>query len=63
MPIGSLAAPLSDRQYAAKFDECAEGFMSPAARIDLRETLNNLASLETISPVMDRLAHSWTTDA
>jgi len=56
MPVGSLAAPLSQRQYATKFDECAAGFVAPGELADLKGYLSKLPDLETIAPVMDRLA-------
>jgi 2-methylcitrate dehydratase PrpD len=59
MPVGSLAAPLSERQYGTKFDECAGRFMPPGDLADLKGELGNLADLESIATVMDRLAHPW----
>ena len=56
MPVGSLAAPLSDRQYGAKFDECAERFIPPGELAELKGELGNLPDLPSIAPVMDRLA-------
>jgi 2-methylcitrate dehydratase PrpD len=56
MPVGSLAAPLSDRQYETKFEECAAGFVTPSDLEDLKGNLSQLPVLETIAPVMDRLA-------
>ena len=56
MPVGSLAAPLSERQYATKFDECAAGLIPPGELADLKGSLSSLADLESIAPVMDRLA-------
>jgi 2-methylcitrate dehydratase PrpD len=58
MPVGSLAAPLSQRQYATKFDECAAGFVPPGELADLKGNLSKLPDLETIAPVMDRLARA-----
>jgi 2-methylcitrate dehydratase PrpD len=60
MPIGSLAAPLAERQYGLKFDECAERFIPPGELAELQGELGKLADLESIAPVMDRLAHPWT---
>lgn len=59
MPVGSLAAPLSDRQYGAKFDECAERFIPPGELAELKGELGNLPDLPSIAPVMDRLARPW----
>ncbi len=59
MPIGSLAAPLSERQYGMKFDECAERFIPPGELADLKGELGKLPDLPSIAPVMDRLARSW----
>ena len=59
MPVGSLAAPLSERQYQAKFDECAERFIPPGELADLKGELGKLAELPSIAPVMDRLAQAW----
>jgi len=59
MPVGSLAAPLSDRQYGIKFDECAERFIPPGELAELKGELGNLPDLPSIAPVMSRLAHSW----
>jgi 2-methylcitrate dehydratase PrpD len=59
MPVGSLAAPLSDRQYSAKFDECAERFIPPGELAELMGELRNLPDLESIAPVMDRLARPF----
>jgi 2-methylcitrate dehydratase PrpD len=59
MPVGSLAAPLSERQYSTKFDECAERFIPPGELADLKGELGSLPDLSSIAPVMDRLAHSW----
>jgi 2-methylcitrate dehydratase PrpD len=59
MPVGSLAAPLSERQYQAKFDECAERFIPPGELADLKGELGKLAELPSIAPVMDRLARPW----
>ena len=58
MPVGSLAAPLSDRQYTAKFGECAGRFIPPGELAELMGELSNLADLTSIAPVMDRLAHA-----
>jgi 2-methylcitrate dehydratase PrpD len=58
MPVGSLAAPLSDGQYAIKFDECAAGFVPPGELADLKGELSNLPDLESIAPVMNRLARA-----
>jgi 2-methylcitrate dehydratase PrpD len=60
MPVGSLAAPLSERQYGTKFDECAERFIPPGALAELKGELGNLPDLPSIAPVMDRLAQPWT---
>ena len=60
MPVGSLAAPLSDRQYATKFDECAAGFIAASELAELKGQLSSLADLHSIAPVMSRLARSWT---
>jgi hypothetical protein len=59
MPVGSLAAPLSERQYATKFDECAGRFIPPGELKELKGELGNLAELPSIAPVMDRLARPW----
>ena len=59
MPVGSLAAPLSDRQYGTKFDECAERFIPAGDLADLKGELGKLADLPSIAPVMDRLARPW----
>jgi 2-methylcitrate dehydratase PrpD len=56
MPVGSLAAPLAERQYGAKFDECAERFIPSGELAELKGELGKLADLESIAPVMDRLA-------
>jgi hypothetical protein len=61
MPVGSLAAPLSERQYSAKFDECAERFIPPGELADLKGELAKLADLVSIAPVMDRLARPFAT--
>jgi 2-methylcitrate dehydratase PrpD len=58
MPVGSLAAPLSRRQYETKFDECAAGFVPPGELVDLKGNLSKLPDLATIAPVMDRLARA-----
>jgi len=60
MPVGSLADPLSERQYGTKFDECAGRFIPPGELADLKGELSKLADLESIATVMDRLARSWT---
>ena len=59
MPVGSLAAPLTERQYGTKFDECAAGFVPPGELADLKGELSVLGDLTSIAPVMDRLAHEW----
>jgi 2-methylcitrate dehydratase PrpD len=59
MPVGSLAAPLSQRQYATKFDECAARFIPAGELADLEGELGKLAELPSIAPVMDRLARPW----
>jgi 2-methylcitrate dehydratase PrpD len=59
MPVGSLAAPLTERQYDTKFDECAERFIPPGELACLKGELSKLADLESIAPVMDRLAQPW----
>ncbi len=59
MPVGSLAAPLSERQYGTKFDECAARFIPAGELADLKGQLQNLAELPSIAPVMDRLARPW----
>jgi 2-methylcitrate dehydratase PrpD len=59
MPVGSLAAPLSEEQYATKFDECAERFIAPGELADLKGELGKLAELPSVAPVMDRLAQPW----
>jgi 2-methylcitrate dehydratase PrpD len=59
MPVGSLAAPLSERQYGTKFDDCAGRFMAPADLADLKGELGKLPDLSSIAPVMDRLARPW----
>ena len=59
MPVGSLAAPLSDRQYTAKFGACAERFIPPGELAELMGELRNLPDLASISPVMSRLAQPW----
>ena len=59
MPVGSLAVPLSDGQYETKFDECAAGFIAADGLADLKGALKNLANLESIAPVTDRLAQAW----
>jgi 2-methylcitrate dehydratase PrpD len=59
MPVGSLAAPLSQRQYATKFDECAARFITAGELADLEGELGKLAELPSIAPVMDRLARPW----
>src|SRR5690606_3970235 len=59
MPVGSLAAPLSHRQYAVKFDECAAGLIAASELADLKGELSSLADLDSIAPVMNRLARSW----
>jgi 2-methylcitrate dehydratase PrpD len=59
MPVGSLAAPLSERHYGTKFDECAERFIPPGELAELKGELGNLPDLPSIAPVMDRLARSW----
>ena len=58
MPVGSLAAPLSDRQYTAKFGECAGRFIPTGKLAELMGELSNLADLTSIAPVMARLAHA-----
>jgi 2-methylcitrate dehydratase PrpD len=60
MPVGSLAAPLSERQYGVKFDECAERFIPPGELAELKGELRNLPDLPSIASVMDRLARPWT---
>jgi len=60
MPVGSLAAPLSGRQYATKFDECAAGFIPAGELADLKGRLSSLADLASIAPVMARLARPAT---
>jgi 2-methylcitrate dehydratase PrpD len=59
MPVGSLAAPLSDRQYTAKFDACAERFIPPGELAELMGELRKLPDLASITPVMSRLAQPW----
>jgi len=59
MPVGSLAAPLTERQYGTKFEECAGRFMPSGALADLKGELAKLADLASIAPVMDRLARPW----
>jgi 2-methylcitrate dehydratase PrpD len=59
MPVGSLAAPLSERQYGTKFDECAGRFIPSGELADLKGELGRLPDLESIAPVMNRLARPW----
>ena len=59
MPVGSLAAPLSEAQYSNKFGECAEPYISPLGLAELKGELEQLADLESIAPVMNRLAQPW----
>jgi 2-methylcitrate dehydratase PrpD len=61
MPVGSLAAPLTERQYGTKFDDCAERFIPPGELAELKGELGNLPDLPSIASVMDRLAHAWAT--
>jgi len=58
MPVGSLAAPLSARQYATKFDECAADFVTSGTLADLKGNLSKLPDLESIAPVMGRLSRA-----
>src|SRR5690606_17819660 len=62
MPVGSLAAPLSSRQYEAKFNECAAYFIAADELADLKRSLSSLATLKSIATVMDRLAPAGTND-
>lgn len=62
MPVGSLAAPFSERQYWTKFDECAVGFIPSGELAELKGELSRLPQLESIAPVMDRLARDWARD-
>jgi 2-methylcitrate dehydratase PrpD len=55
MPAGSLAAPFTEAQQWAKFDQCAEGLVSPAALAALHSRLDRLEQLETVAPIMDLL--------
>ncbi len=59
MPVGSLAAPLSEAQYAAKFGECAAPWIPPEELAELKGELGKLPDQESIAPVMRRLARPW----
>ncbi len=59
MPVGSLAAPLSDRQYETKFDECTAGLLSAADLANLKGGIKHLANSDSIAEVTGTLATGW----
>jgi 2-methylcitrate dehydratase PrpD len=59
MPAGSLAAPFTDAQQWAKFDECATGFLPPAAIAAIHPLLDGLADLGSVAPMMNLLARPF----
>ncbi len=56
MPVGSLAAPLSEAQLRAKFEECAEGLLAPDEAAALFHRIDSLAELPSVRPLTERLA-------
>ena len=58
MPVGSLAAPMSDEQLRQKFDQCAAGIVPPTDLDWLHALLDDLADLENIAPLMTLLGAS-----
>jgi len=55
MPLGSKAAPFTDEQYWAKLDACIDGLMTSQQRRTLREALDNINDLDSISDLMTTL--------
>lgn len=56
MPVGSLAAPMSDEQRREKFDQCAADSVAPRDLARLHALLGDLAGLESVGPLMALLA-------
>jgi 2-methylcitrate dehydratase PrpD len=52
MPVGSLAAPFSLRQYWTKFEGCVSALLSDEAAADLRTRLERLPELASIDLLM-----------
>jgi 2-methylcitrate dehydratase PrpD len=55
MPVGSTAAPLSHEQLIAKFDGCANGYLSMETALSVKGMLANLASDQPIKSLMASL--------
>jgi 2-methylcitrate dehydratase PrpD len=56
MPVGSIAAPLTDEQFRAKFAQCAEGHLSGEAVGRLQDLLGRMGELPSIRPLMALLS-------
>ncbi len=55
MPLGSKAAPFTDAQYWTKFDGCVDGLMTSEQCQPVREALDAMNGLNTISEMMTPL--------
>ncbi len=62
MPLGSKAAPFTDAQYWLKFDGCVDGLMTSEQCQPLREALESMNTLESISTLMQPLRAPFAED-
>ena len=63
MPLGSKAAPFTDAQYWTKFDGCVDGLMTSEQYQPLRDALDDMNGLNTISEMMTALRVPFAGDA
>jgi hypothetical protein len=56
MPVGSIAAPLTDEQFRAKFAQCADGHLPGEDVAPLQDLLGRMGELRSIRPLMDLLS-------
>lgn len=55
MPVGSIAAPLDEEQFHAKFGQCAEGHLPGDTVTQLQDLFGRFDILPSIRPLMDLL--------
>jgi 2-methylcitrate dehydratase PrpD len=56
MPVGSIAAPLTDEQFRAKFAQCADGHLPREDVARLQDMIGRMGELRSIRPLMDLLS-------